>query len=124
MNDAKDGNSIEFPDAANEKAPVSQGKTGARILVHPAGFEPTTSGLGNRRPNPVTSYMSIDCNKSKASGTGKGTVSLDTQHFPETNSPSPELFADLAEIVALWPQLPDHVRVGIVAMIKAAVGKA
>ena len=33
----------------NEKAPVSQGKTRAAVLVHPAGFEPTTSGLGNRR---------------------------------------------------------------------------
>jgi hypothetical protein len=31
--------------------------------------------------------------------------------------------ADLAEIAALWTDLPDHVRAGLVAMAKAAMGK-
>jgi hypothetical protein len=26
----------------------------------------------------------------------------------------------LAEIATIWPQLPDHIRVGILAMVKAA----
>jgi hypothetical protein len=30
---------------------------------------------------------------------------------------------DLARIVAAWPSLPDAVRAGIVAMVKAASGK-
>ena len=33
----------------NEKVPLSQGDRGTQVLVHPARFELTTSGLGNRR---------------------------------------------------------------------------
>ena len=31
--------------------------------------------------------------------------------------------ADLAAVVAAWPNLPDAVKAGIVAMVKAAGGK-
>jgi hypothetical protein len=30
---------------------------------------------------------------------------------------------DLAELVAAWPTLPDPIRAGILAMIRAAVGR-
>ena len=72
----------------------------------------------------ATNSNEIGYEKIKSAGTGLRTVSPANQHFPDTNHLSPELFADLAEIVALWPQLPDHVRIGIFAMVKAAVGKA
>ena len=34
-----------------------------------------------------------------------------------------DLHPDLAEIASLWPALPDQIRAGLVAMVKAAAGK-
>jgi hypothetical protein len=33
-------------------------------------------------------------------------------------------YPDLAAVVAVWPKLPEALRAGIVAMVKAAAGKA
>jgi hypothetical protein len=33
-------------------------------------------------------------------------------------------YPDLAAVVAVWPKLPESLRAGIVAMVKAAAGKA
>ncbi len=91
------------------------------------------SQLRDSNPGPVL-YESTEqkCNKLpynrldevKKSGTGQRTVSLDKPYPSDSNRPPLELSADLAEIAALWPQLPDPVRVGVLAMIKAAIGKA
>jgi hypothetical protein len=34
-----------------------------------------------------------------------------------------EMPPDLAEVVATWPDLPEPIRAGIVAMIRSALGK-
>jgi len=35
---------------------------------------------------------------------------------------APELTPDLAAVVAAWPELPEALKAGIVAMVKAALG--
>ena len=47
--DAKGGNSIEFPNAENEKTLLPQGEKGVLRLAPPAGFEPATCGSTVRR---------------------------------------------------------------------------
>jgi hypothetical protein len=56
--------------------------------------------------------------KEKNLGTERQTVSLDKPCFSDVNQPFSGLPVDLAEIADLWQQLPDHVRVGILAMIR------
>jgi hypothetical protein len=40
-------------------------------------------------------------------------------HFPTEARPSP---VELAAVVAAWPRLPEAVRAGIVAMVRASTG--
>lgn len=41
---------------------------------------------------------------------------------PNQPQDTPETPADLAEVMASWPDLPEAVKAGIVAMVKAAKG--
>ena len=65
--------------------------------------------------------------KMDAAGTRLGTPSQNSQSQSGTNLSFNDQFfvipSDLAEIMALWSDLPDHVKVGVVAMIKVAAGK-
>ena len=50
-----------------------------------------------------------------------GPVPLPVSRFPLPGSPN--LPPGLAEIVAAWPELPEAIRAGILAMVKAAAAK-
>jgi hypothetical protein len=75
--------------------------------TRPRGFEPPTYGLGNRCRSRVTAEPARTCD-SASSCTPSGT--------PEIPGGDPEL----ALIVSSWSRLPEPIRAGIVAMVKAA----
>jgi hypothetical protein len=72
-----------------------------------ARFERATYGLGNRPAGDTSSVMPMtsDCNEIRVA---------DCVAFLAENRP------DLAAVVEAWDRLPDAIRQGIVAMVRAA----
>ncbi|OHB63108.1 MAG: hypothetical protein A2Y76_04920 [Planctomycetes bacterium RBG_13_60_9] len=79
------------------------------------GFEPTTTGLQNRSCGIV--------NREGAYAYSQQDQPLTPQLTPESQKqgqiePTP-LPPDLAEIVAVWPQLPEHIQAAIITLVRA-----
>ena len=81
--------------------------------LRPAGLEPAASGLGNR------GHKNITVNKSKTYKTTKEqltpylTPKSEKQGYFDTSG----LPSDLAQIVQVWPSLPEHIKAAIKALI-------
>ena len=83
-----------------------------------SGFEPPTHGFSVRCGENTTT--------AKTSTSGCGTSELTPQVTPEHQERGqkhlPEPSSDLAEIVAIWPKLPVHIKVAIKAMVHTHTG--
>jgi len=87
-------------------------------LPRPAGLEPATFGLGNRCSKNTTPDKTKTCEISKEQLTPQLTPKSQKQgKIAHQNLPD-----DLAEIVAVWPELPEHIKAAIIALVKTANG--
>ena len=100
-------------------------------MVHPTGFEPMTSGLGNRRPKAITPSNTTISSNSKPPLTRQLTVDPSDCHndaapeaAPEAPPAGPEIDPGLAEVMAAWPMLPKAGRDMIAYVIGLHVPKA
>ncbi len=78
------------------------------------GFEPTTPGLQNQSLENVTAYKTKTCDTTKEQLTPQLTPKSPKQGKIDTS----ELPPDLAEIVAVWPELPAHIKAAIKALVQ------
>ena len=76
-------------------------------ITHPAGLEPAAYGLGNRCIPDVNDAPPDTCESEPNS------VAL-------SGPPNPQNDSGLAAVVASWPKLPEPVRAGILAMVRAS----
>ena len=79
--------------------------------MRPAGFEPAAYGLGNRG----------DSRRKSIIPNGVKDFSTNAFPFPCPTDPA-DTPSDLAAVVEAWPNLPEALRAGIVAMVKASGG--
>jgi len=76
----------------------------------PARFELATYGLGNRTPVDPTLNSSEPCDKQQTSLAQPLAQTIQTPNFD----------SDLTLLIECWDSLPQPVRAGIVAMVKAS----
>jgi hypothetical protein len=76
------------------------------------GLEPVTFGSVDRRCKNVTTETTKICK------TAKQQLTPESSKQPKIDTA--ELPSDLAEIVAAWPELPEPVKAGILAMVQAS----
>ena len=79
-----------------------------------AGFEPANNGFANRRLEKITTDKTKTCNISDEQLTPQLTHNSQNQGKIDT----PELPSDLTKIVAVWPDLPEHIRAAVEALIQ------
>lgn len=91
-----------FVDALRTNA--SERESMQRVKVGGGGFEPIAETPGNIAD-------------SLLSGANSGALPSDSNTSEVLNTPADP---DLAEVVTAWPELPQALRAGIVAMVKAA----
>jgi hypothetical protein len=77
------------------------------------GFGPTTAGLQNRcsentSPDKTETYEDP---KTQLTPESRKQGGIDTQNLP----------VDLAEIVAVWPKLPEHIRQAIKVLVESYI---
>ena len=77
-------------------------------MVRPAGFEPTTFGLGNQGRDAVSGCEDSDLRYE--GGEACRPACRQEEH-------------ELALLVTLWPSLPESVRRAIVALVEATAGR-
>jgi hypothetical protein len=77
------------------------------------GFEPPTHGFSVRCSKNVTQANSETCDSGKEPLTPQWTPEDPKSGLVDTS----KLPADLAEIVTSWPQLPDHIKAAIMALV-------
>ena len=93
--------------AARERFRVRSDADDGKVTMRAVGVEPTTNGLKGRCGESITSDSANTCdNPADPLGVLLGVL----------RSECP----DLAAVVAAWPTLPDAVRAGIVAMVRAS----
>ena len=78
--------------------------TRPRSQIHPSGFEPLTFGSVDRR----RTYVRIT------------PARLWTQRDPGLPTDNRQIDADLTVVVDAWAELPEAIRAGILAMVRAA----
>ncbi|MBU6335788.1 MAG: site-specific integrase [Chloroflexi bacterium] len=93
--------------------------------TRPAGLEPATFGFVDRCDPvpPAPSAEAVSCSDSSASDAA-APCSRTHPVGCERATERAKVDADIARLVSLWPRLPGHARVGILAMAVAAAGVA
>ena len=93
-------------------------------LVHPRGFEPLTFGSVDRNHDDVSSNSANDLRPLNTLGCRYGCHQLSHQLSADgqpLESGSATNDADLTHLVTVWPQLPEHVRLAIHALVATVV---
>ena len=101
---------------ASERTAV-RAKTGGGGIRTPETVIPP-NGFQNRSSNPPTDCPSRTYESSDSGGTKYGTKDCAVGSDPPRSLSSDD---DLSAIAAAWPDLPNAIRAGIVAMVRAAV---
>jgi hypothetical protein len=83
------------------------------------GFEPPTHGFSVRCTENTSAEKTKTCEAVETQLTPQLTPKSQKQSKIDTS----ELPPDLAEIVTVWPVLPDHIKVAIKALIKTHKGE-
>ena len=98
--------------------PVGKNRPSAAIralgITRPAGLEPATFGFEVRHPKNTTTRKQKTCQATQQQLTPQLTPKSPKQPKIDTS----ELPSDLAEIVAVWPELPAHIRAAIKALVQ------
>ena len=81
--------------------------TAGEQVVHPVGFEPTTFGSVDRKPD-------------ASNATNPGTSLLSTPPRAAPGAAAAHANADLAKLVAAWPSLPEAMRRAVLAIVEAS----
>ena len=82
--------------------------------MRPAGLEPATCGLGNRRSENTRAEKTKSCKTAKQQLTPQLTHNSQKQSELDTS----KLPVDLAELVTVWPNLPEHIKAAIKALVR------
>jgi hypothetical protein len=80
------------------------------------GFEPTTTGLQNR----CSKQVNPESDKTYESAKPELTRKLIPESEKQAQIDTQDLPADLAQIVTAWPNLPEHIKAAIMALVKTA----
>ena len=86
------------------------------LTTRPGGLEPPTFGFEVRLPKDISNGKTKTCETSKEQLTPQLTPKSQKQPKIDTS----ELPKDLAEIVAVWSELPEHIKQAIIALIQTA----
>ena len=78
------------------------------------GFGPPTFGSVDRRPKYASAEKTKTCDTTKTQLTPQLTPNSQKQGQIDTKNLPP----DLAEIVAVWPELPEHIKAAIKALVQ------
>ena len=84
------------------------------MKLEPRGLEPLTSCMPCRRPVDVN-----PCGTTTDAPPEGGRCTPGCTNSPETGPDTAEMPDDLAVVVAAWPDLPEPIRAGILAMVKS-----
>ena len=90
---------------SSEKAPCGA------FPLRPTGFEPVTCGLGNRAPSGVSDSIANTYDE------GQGELGVLLGALAAEIAPAAP---DLSAVLSAWAGLPEPIKAGIVAMVKAA----
>ena len=82
--------------------------------IRPGGLEPLTFGLGNR----CLENTSLDKTKTCKTPKAQLTPQLTPKSQKQRNIDITPLPPDIAEIVAVWPELPEHIKAAIKALVQ------
>ena len=74
------------------------------------GFEPPTHGFSVRCGKNISTSKTSTCESTKEQ--------LTPQLTPKSPKQAQKLPSDLAEIVAVWPELPEHIKASIKALVQ------
>jgi hypothetical protein len=87
--------------------------------TRPAGFKPATYGLE------ILSHVKSSAEETSTYKTTKGklTPQLTPKSEKHSQVDTRNMPGDLAEIVAVWSELPDAIRSAIVAIVRASKGE-
>ena len=79
-----------------------------------AGFEPANNGFANRRLDSVSPPKNKDLQKAETGAYKPAYKEYPKMAENQANSMPPEL----AEIVQVWPELPEHIKAAIKALVE------